>query len=895
MDQFHSCIEKYAKIVEQFPEHIAIIEKETSLSHTKLWERAKYIQWKLHQHNIRGGDIIGVYIEKSTDVVASMLACWMQGAVYLPLDPTVPKERLLFYCRDAQPKVILHKEHILDWQGTHIFLAKTEHHSTIEECPITPDTPAYLLYSSGSTGTAKGILVGHSGVHSVLQQQIDLLQLHPNDRCLWWLSMQFDASISDIGVSLLSGACLVIDHREDIVQTMRKYEITYADIPPVYLVTHQGEQFPPCLSRILIGGEICPLDRVRQHLAHRSIVVVYGPTEATICSSMIRYEKHSLPTQENTMGFPLQGVEYLLQDGELWIGGQTLAIGYWNRPDLAEKWIYLSGKRYFCTADIVEQNEDASYKFLGRKDRQFKIHGKLVAPEEIEQHILSHTKAKRVIVTKKQSLCAFIETPNSIDYQACIRALQEHLPDWMIPKYAQIIAQFPETSSGKVDIPALYTYIEVPNTDSLWIRLFSKVLGIPCTEHSNFFALGGDSIATLLLLTEAQRYGKQITPEILKRYPTPVLLETQAESNHGIYTSALIERFPITKKAPRPLRPLQDGDRILLTGATGFLGSTILPLLIETPYTVRVLVRAKTWEDAYQRIPCAYRDRIEIVLGDISNPMDVQRFVHAATGRIINCAANISLTASLEEIYPSNVGSVQWLSQTSLDVVQISTLAIFLSSDLPRGILREEPISDMVDHKIYGGYAQSKWLAEKETNFHSIIRLGLLVDTQRVHHADLFVSFIRGICKLSCIPLSCLEHVCLDMTDISYASQAIVDIALHPSGHGVFHIASKKSVAFRTILNILREIGYSITDCSIQEFWNYIEQHPYDIDIQMTKLATHTALTGKKTYQQYDIFLATSAQFDDTRIAEILQRHCPVPDQAYIRKIVSNILQHATI
>ena len=885
---YESFINQYRHIAHRYPFGLAMTEGSDSCTHEELWNRAYSIACTLS--DLSRGMRVGLHLNKSIDLVACMLGCWMRGLVFIPLDPALPSERLLFYIRDAQPQRILSRQGLDDIE-THPVPAAAQHSCSIVD--IEPDDGAYLMYSSGSTGTPKGILVSHRGLVSVLKQQIAVLHLDQDDRCLWFLSMQFDASISDIGVALLSGAELIIDTESDVIDALHKHRITYVDMPPVLLGVYPPKQLPETLTRVLIGGEPCPQAVIDAHRIHRRIILVYGPTEATICTSFVVCDARN-GCMENSIGSPLKGVSYHIEEGELWICGETLALGYWNRPSLSSKWIVRDQTRYFRTGDCVVQHEDM-YRFVGRMDRQFKLHGKLIAPEEIEMQLQKQPEVLRAdVCMHNHRLFAFVESETCSDYSLLAATLSSLLPNWMIPTHGMILSSFPILPSGKIDRLALRAGIPAYEHSNIWCQMFAQVLQRPVQEHDHFFALGGDSIAVISLLVQAHKNKLPLTPQELRKHPTPFLLSRREKQETAGIPISELQQYVDAEIASIPASNMpHNTQRIYITGATGFLGRHIVSLLCARGYRPRVLVRGTDVQQARRRIAAVYRNHVDVVVGDLRDENCIERFIDDGEGLLFHCAASLSLGVSLEDIYDVNVRSCASLFRyPRLRIAYASTLAFLLTHDGEKGDIFERPSVLVPETRIFGAYAQSKWIAEQIALHRNalVVRFGLLVDDTTLPRFDWFVSFVRGLALLGCMPSGIQDKVQLDMTPLFDAAQSFVDLALAPSAKGIYHIAAPQSVSLRMLCGAMEGLGYPVSSCSPEDFHrkvNALDGHC----VNVVRLAFHAAMNENCGYPELNMFLATGARFDDARIRAQLGREPPIPSMDRIQAVLIRIME----
>lgn len=540
-------IPAFESIVAKYPDKAAVIVAgKVALTYAQLAARARSIALKLQSEGVQPGDIVGISIEKSADYICAMLAIWYAGAAFVPMDPALPVERLQYMADEASVKVVLVNQpsivsgvnfgasafagmagvkvlNLADIEAglpevdSALGAAQSELSKSTQSFgyeSVGPNDLAYLIFTSGSTGRPKGVLVTHRGIVSFLDAQIAAFDLDSESRSLWYLSTSFDASVSDLGTAFLSGAAICIEPPEQLQpgngleQILADRAITYVDIPPSILRLLDPAALPPSLKTIVIGGEACALDVVRTFAATVKLVNVYGPTESTVCTSL---GQCGVDWSRPLIGLPLPGITYHLLDedlneitgnepGQLHIGGIGLARGYLNRPDLTEaKFIEhpLTDERLYRTGDLVTRTEDGQYQFLGRTDRQVKLRGMLVEPEEIEARLLQFAGVKRAAVLKRpvkagvarEILVAFVEPNNdsglesgrysSVDLGADMDAdleldlsldidisrkldlvdLRDHLaqvlPKWMLPQRIEVLNPMPLTVTGKVDLSAL--------------------------------------------------------------------------------------------------------------------------------------------------------------------------------------------------------------------------------------------------------------------------------------------------------------------------------------------------------------------------------------------------------------------------------------------------------
>lgn len=494
--------------VSQQPNQTALKINGQTLSYKSLWEQAKLNAEQLKQMRLPQNSIIALHGEKSNDWVVMQLACWMANLAFLPMPASWPKARIL-QALSATNCAAVFSNTRLD-PSVNLTLPRIQYltnneasvnpiNNTVTSAPTTnalsmglsesanPSDPAYVIFSSGSTGHPKGIMISFTGLPQMIAAQIEMVQLKPGQRTLWLHDIEFDASIADIWVTLLAGATLYAEPHlapTEIIPYLGLHEINYVDLPAPLISLLSENPLPPCLETVLVGGDRCELTALRNWCEHIAVIIAYGPSEVTICSSMY----HFLGTEEivGLIGSPLPHLTYWVVDehdeicpphqpGELIIGGKGIALGYCKNNDRKNTYFGETTKDRFCefrglpayrTGDRVCEL-DEGYQFLGRLDRQFKYRGKLICPEEIENLLVRNPVVRDafVFMVKDHLVVALSATNenNSIKdkgnttyvINALKNQLAKQLPGWMIPTKWFIQPALPKNSNHKIDPAAI--------------------------------------------------------------------------------------------------------------------------------------------------------------------------------------------------------------------------------------------------------------------------------------------------------------------------------------------------------------------------------------------------------------------------------------------------------
>jgi amino acid adenylation domain-containing protein len=540
--------------VTKTPDGIAVVCGAEQLTYQELNNRSNQLARYLQCKNIKSQELVGICIERSIEMLISILAVWKAGAAYVPLDPNYPSERLSFMMVDAQVAVLLTQPHLLTEsspQSLHTIVLESllwSELAQISSGDLKLDIPssnlANVIYTSGSTGVPKGVMVHHQGLHNLAQSQIKLFDLSSTSRVLQFASLNFDASSWEILMAIGSGGTLYVDSKnellpgEDLFNYLQTQKITHVTLPPTALAVLPTKPLQD-LSTIIVAGETCSPELIRQWSPNRNFFNAYGPTEGTVCATI------SAPlngSQIATIGRPISNVQVYILDaqlhplpigipGELYIGGHGVAQGYLNRPDLTvEKFIVdpFSDKpqaRLYKTGDLARYLADGNIEYLGRIDRQVKIRGFRIELGEIESAISNHPQVAQVTVIDREDkpgnkiLVAYmVPQPAQVINTTEIRTfLKGRLPDYMLPAITVCLDELPVTPNGKIDRQAL----PVPDSTQLQSKqyvaprneveeqlssIWQEVLGIDQVGvHDNFFELGGHSLLATQMMSQIRQ------------------------------------------------------------------------------------------------------------------------------------------------------------------------------------------------------------------------------------------------------------------------------------------------------------------------------------------------------------------------------------------------------
>jgi amino acid adenylation domain-containing protein len=576
--------------VESTPDAPAVSLEGESLTYRELNERANQVAHRLQALGVRRGDLVGICMTRCPDLIVATIAVLKVGAAYVPLSTTDPAERLTFMLHDTKISVVIAQRQVfqeLQHQVANVVWIDSDRDSIQRLEPSNPDVsvfgedPAYVMYTSGSTGQPKGVVVPHRAI-ARLVCNTDYIDLGPSDCVAQVSNATFDAVTFEVWGALLNGARLDIIPQE-VVLSPQEFSKRLRDdgITALFMTTaffNQLIQEVPdifgTLRHLMFGGEMADARRVRQLLSTNPperLLHVYGPTESTTYATWHLVEHVPADAKTVPIGRPIANTTVYVLDrnmqpvpvglpGEIYIGGDGLALEYWDRPELTqEKFVSnpfsadLNAKLY-RTGDRAKYLSDGSIEFLRRADDQVKIRGFRVEPGEIENALNEHPAVRASVVLAHsyreearggaegaiERLVAYVvpeqATPDVADLR---RFLQEMVPDYMVPSAFVPLDELPVNSNGKVDKRALPTpdaaqfersgtFVE-PTEEVHWhLRdLWAGVLNVPSKAISlddNFFELGGHSLLAVSLLAQVnQLFDKNLTVATL--FETPTILE----------------------------------------------------------------------------------------------------------------------------------------------------------------------------------------------------------------------------------------------------------------------------------------------------------------------------------------------------------------------------------
>jgi amino acid adenylation domain-containing protein len=558
-----------------FPDALAVVCEGWQVTYHELNLTVDRIAQGLKDAGVKSGTLVGVFLDRSPEMVAVMLGIWKAGGAYIPLDPATPVQRIAFMLEDAAPPFVLTVDELggrLPSTSARVIYLEDfwtarspvgQPSAAPAASMVSADSVAYVIYTSGSTGKPKGVCVSHGALENTIRGVGQDLALGADDVVLAWCTIAFDVAGLEIFLPLASGASLYLVEKDLFrsgglrIEHLRTSAATVLLATPTMfrLLLDEGWQGDANMQ-LIVGGEVLPLPLAGSLAGRcRALWNQYGPSETAICATRARIESN---VEKITIGCPLPNVSIHLLDaqlkpvpqgavGEMYIGGAGVGLGYLRQPELnracflpdpfadgAHRWIYKSG-------DLAVQLEDGRFEFRGRLDDQVKIRGFRIELGEIESVLRECEGVKAAVVRAielepgDRRLVAFVVCEEASQAKQWKELLSRQLPSYMIPAEFVWVPSFPTTPGGKVDGQALdrMRLDAIPlrpapeaaagdvleaRLKAFWERLL-KVQNIGI--HDDFFSLGGHSLLAARMLAQIEGwFGYKLPHSVLVEHPT---------------------------------------------------------------------------------------------------------------------------------------------------------------------------------------------------------------------------------------------------------------------------------------------------------------------------------------------------------------------------------------
>jgi len=603
--------ELVARWATERPDAVAVVAGEEKVTYAQLDRRSNQLAHHLQSIGVGPDVMVGVCIERSVDMVVALLAALKSGAAYLPLDPLFPAERIAYMIADSKAPILITQEELLGELsvGSATILCLERDGDAIaahpEDAPPTPGTTpeslAYMIYTSGSTGKPKGVQIPHRAVVSFLTSMAKEPGITGDDVLLAVTTLSFDISVLELMLPLTSGATVCIATHEqavdghDLLALVREAKATIMQATPATwrLMIEAGWDGPVeheggALRKVLCGGEVWPAGLARDLIARADEVWnMYGPTETTIWSTCAPITD----PDRVVIGKPIANTQLFIVDGnlqlvppgvagELLIGGDGLARGYHDRPELtAERFVNnpFGEGRLYRTGDLVKRLPDGNIRYLNRLDNQVKVRGYRIELGEIEAALEKHPDVKQPVVIvwdagggADKRLAAYIvyEEGRSLTGSELRKYLRDSLPDYMIPNLFVEMESLPLTANNKVNRRALPDPLKQgggvaqeltpPRTEQekLVATIWKEVLHLDraVSVYDNFFDLGGHSLLSAQVTFKLEKAtGHRLSPRAM-------VFQNLAQLASELPGGATEEAEPKPMPAPAPEAPRPEDE-----------------------------------------------------------------------------------------------------------------------------------------------------------------------------------------------------------------------------------------------------------------------------------------------------------------------------------------------
>ncbi|MFC3986717.1 amino acid adenylation domain-containing protein [Streptosporangium jomthongense] len=553
------------------PDAVAVESEQEAVTYAELIARADRLAGALRECGAGPERIVALVLGRSVELVVGILAVQRAGAAFLPVDPEYPQDRIAFILRDAAPvAVVADPATPLPETGVSRLSPGDSGRAPLPRA-FQPLQAAHVYYTSGSTGTPKGVVASHTGHATLTVSLVEQLRIDASSRILQLSAPTFDVLVGELCMAFGSGGTLVVTRPgpltgRELAEVLVEREITGTFISPTILASVPPGEYP-ALRVIATIGEVCSAELVRAWAnSRRRFHNTYGPTEGTVLATLSTEQPQGLPP----IGLPMDNVGAYVLDarlrpvpvgvpGELYLTGDLLVRGYLNRPGLtAERFVacpFEPGARMYRTGDLARRRPDGQLDFLSRTDDQMKVSGVRVEPGEIEAVLSAHPSVSGAAVALRDGrLIAYVVPHGELDQDALIAHAAARLPVQMVPGAFVELASLPLTRSGKLHRAALPapprragTRAPAGAVETRLCELFAEFLKVDDVgAQDSFFALGGDSIAALQLVSRAREEAIVLTPKDVFVARTPARLAALAGATSEVATDSPVGRFPLT-------------------------------------------------------------------------------------------------------------------------------------------------------------------------------------------------------------------------------------------------------------------------------------------------------------------------------------------------------------
>ncbi len=593
------------------PDDIAVTYGEEAITYKELDTSSNQLARTLREKGAKPNSIVAIIVDRSFEMIIGIMGILKAGAAYLPIDPEYPEDRISYILEDSKTELLLTQNKYIDkveFAGEILNLESKQSYAnegTKLDNVNSPKDLAYILYTSGSTGNPKGVMIEHESAVNTLTETERNFPVAKEDVYLLKTTYTFDVSVMEIFAWFVGKGKLAIlkpgDEKDisEILNAIEKYKVTHINFVPSMLnlflerLDDENVNKTNSLKYVVAGGEALTketVNRLQKLIKNASLENIYGPTEATIYVTRYSLKHSDKDTKNIPIGKPTSNINAYIIDknkklqpvgiqGELCFSGIGLGRGYLNRPELtAEKYIenpFVPGERMYKTGDLARWLPDGNIEFLGRIDFQVKIRGFRIEMGEIESQLLKYEGISEAIVIAKEdknrnsSLCSYICGEREYSISEIREHLAKELPEYMIPSYIIQLDKLPLSANGKIDRKALpepdssittgAEYVAPSNgIEEKLAAIWQEVLGIEKIGiNDNFFELGGHSLKAINILSKISKELNVSVP-LREMFKTPTIkglanyVESTKQSIYSKIESAYeYEYYPLSSAQKR--------------------------------------------------------------------------------------------------------------------------------------------------------------------------------------------------------------------------------------------------------------------------------------------------------------------------------------------------------
>lgn len=913
------------------PDHAIVCDNEGWHTNRELLDHARLVHQQLVAMGVGVGDYVAVDGYRRASTIAAMLGVLQTGAAYIPLDPGQPPAR--------------HRQ-ILDTSRAR---ARITPEGTIElhkESPrkrdtVTLDSPAYAIFTSGTTGTPKGVVISHRSVMNTIEDVIETHSIGPSDRIAGVSSFSFDLSVFDIHGALISQAQLFLYEDQRDIPTLanglvkdgitvwntvpaimglvvEELERTGAGLLRPYWKATGSQAFsvPWDLRLVMLSGDWIPVDlpdRISRLATGAHVLSLGGATEGAIWSIWFDVAEVSPTWRSVPYGHAMRNQTMWITDhhqrvspvgciGEICIGGQGVALGYLNAPEQTDQAFVSTPElgRVYRTGDFGRMGQDGEIEFLGRRDSQVKVNGHRIELAEIESATIReldviHVAAavKQVPPDSKSVLCLYYVSDQEFTPSDVRDTLRARLPQYMLPSHVMRVDCIPMSSNGKVNtalLPVPQPRHHTASTTQKWTpqqrliqRVWLDVLDLDDLGLSDdVFEAGADSLSVIQFHATLRAAGLTVSVYDVFENPTVQSLATVVGQQVPETASCRPAAKPISGRLYDPadharawgglaLLRQPDPQRILITGATGFLGGYLMIQEMPQDTELWCLVRGGSQDEAEKRLWEILRarfgdevtdtltDRVHVVVGDMERANlgldEAQLDSCMNVDTIIHAAADVSHFAAPGTIDARNLRAVE----NVIDLARHASARLFhVSTSQVMGVPPEESgiygeLCRDVGQSFLDQYSHSKFESEKQcfeafdSGLHgAVLRLGNLCFDSRTGAmaqtglANTYAALINVIARFGSIPDNLAEITDLSYVDTAaHAVSALVHAPMLPDSHS-FHIMNPHRPSMETLHALVSAPCRQVPSSAFRSLLeSHFTEHPDDVAVRNCLLNAH--------------------------------------------------------